>query len=95
MTQKLNVSYYSFIAVVCKCSYHCIRTEEDRIKMTKAKTILWARVSHAALGISLDVNLLEMFYWGRKWRNRNKKKLQSSGIKALVLDQLTFNYSSQ
>lgn len=34
-----------------------------------------------------------MFDWGRKWRNRNKKKLQSSGIKAL--DQPTFKCSSQ
>lgn len=75
--------------------FQFMRTEEDRVKMTKAKTILWARVSHAAVSISLDVNLLEMFDWGRKWRNRNKKKLQSTGIKALVLDQPTFKYSSR
>jgi len=72
-----------------------MRREEDRIKITKAKTILRARVSHAALSISSGVKLLEMFGWGRKWSNRNKKKLQSSGIKAFVLDQPTFKYSSQ
>lgn len=63
--------------------------------MTKVKAILWAMVSHPALGFSSNVNLLEIFDCGRKERNRNKKNLQSHGIKALVLDQPTSKYSSQ
>lgn len=43
-----------------------MRTEENRIKITKVETILWARVSHTALSISLDVNVLETFDLGRK-----------------------------
>lgn len=56
---KQNASYYSFIALVCKYSYHFMRTEEDN-HSDQGKTDSGVMLSHASLSISLDINLLEM-----------------------------------